>query len=182
MIGRKIYEARKLKGLSQEELAEQSKLSVRTLQRIENDASIPRGKTLNLLCDVLNLKIEDISTEPVPASSDYGATFINYFFLAILNVLIMCVIGFLTLDVSATFNSNFGAVLLGFFIAYFIVTKTPKLTGALRLLKYGTGLMAYLIVATSTHYFPPDLLLGFYPSIAIFLSVLFYGKYLIASK
>jgi transcriptional regulator with XRE-family HTH domain len=42
MIGKKIYEARKLKGLFQEELAEQSKLSVRTLQRIENDASVPR--------------------------------------------------------------------------------------------------------------------------------------------
>ena len=94
----------------------------------------------------------------------------------------MCVIGFLTLEVDANFNSKFGAVLLGFFISYFIVTKTSDLSGAMRLFKYGTGLVAYIILASVKHHFPPHLLLGFYPSIAIFLSVLFYGKYLISSK
>lgn len=59
-IGNKIKELRKLKGLSQEELAETAKVNIRTIQRIENNESEPRGKTLHLICDVLELRVEDI--------------------------------------------------------------------------------------------------------------------------
>ncbi|KAF2515726.1 helix-turn-helix domain-containing protein [Flavobacterium foetidum] len=59
-IGKKIKEVRKKKGMSQEELAEFSKVNLRTIQRIENDESEPRGKTLNLICEVLDLNAEDI--------------------------------------------------------------------------------------------------------------------------
>lgn len=59
-IGKKIKELRKQKGLSQEELAELAKVNLRTIQRIENDESEPRGKTLNLICEVLDINTEDI--------------------------------------------------------------------------------------------------------------------------
>ncbi|MEL1253431.1 helix-turn-helix domain-containing protein [Flavobacterium sp. DGU38] len=59
-IGEKIRELRKKKGLSQEELADSSKVNLRTIQRIENNESEPRGKTLNLICEVLDLNAEDI--------------------------------------------------------------------------------------------------------------------------
>lgn len=59
-IGKKIKEIRKKKGLSQEELAESAKVNLRTIQRIENDESEPRGKTLNLICEVLDINAEDI--------------------------------------------------------------------------------------------------------------------------
>ncbi|WPO78601.1 helix-turn-helix domain-containing protein [Flavobacterium sp. KACC 22761] len=59
-IGKKIKEIRKKKGLSQEELAESSKVNLRTIQRIENDENEPRGKTLNLICEVLDINTEDI--------------------------------------------------------------------------------------------------------------------------
>ena len=59
-IGNKIKDARKRKGLSQEELAELAKVNLRTIQRIENNENEPRGKTLNLICDALDLNIEDI--------------------------------------------------------------------------------------------------------------------------
>jgi transcriptional regulator with XRE-family HTH domain len=59
-IGKKIREVRKKKGLSQEELAESAKVNLRTIQRIENNESEPRGKTLNLICEVLNINAEDI--------------------------------------------------------------------------------------------------------------------------
>ena len=59
-IGKKIKELRKKKGLSQEELAESAKVNLRTIQRIENNESEPRGKTLNLICDVLQINAEDI--------------------------------------------------------------------------------------------------------------------------
>jgi len=59
-IGKKIRDVRKKKGLSQEELAESAKVNLRTIQRIENNESEPRGKTLNLICEVLELNAEDI--------------------------------------------------------------------------------------------------------------------------
>ncbi|WP_433778634.1 DUF4870 domain-containing protein [Flavobacterium anhuiense] len=59
-IGKKIKEIRKKKGLSQEELAETSKVNLRTIQRIENDENEPRGKTLNLICEVLDINTEDV--------------------------------------------------------------------------------------------------------------------------
>ena len=59
-IGKRIRDIRKKKGLSQEELAESAKVNLRTIQRIENNESEPRGKTLNLICDVLQINPEDI--------------------------------------------------------------------------------------------------------------------------
>lgn len=59
-IGKKIREVRKKKGLSQEELAESARINLRTIQRIENDESEPRGKTLNLICEALDINSEDI--------------------------------------------------------------------------------------------------------------------------
>ncbi|MDB4334967.1 helix-turn-helix domain-containing protein [bacterium] len=59
-IGDKLKEIRKTKGLSQEELADSSNVNLRTIQRIENNESEPRGKTLNQICLVLNLNIEDL--------------------------------------------------------------------------------------------------------------------------
>ncbi|MDP5202441.1 helix-turn-helix domain-containing protein [Flavobacterium sp. DG2-3] len=59
-IGKKIKELRKKKGLSQEELAEYSKVNLRTIQRIENDENEPRGRTLNLICEALDVNAEDI--------------------------------------------------------------------------------------------------------------------------
>ncbi|RDV13819.1 XRE family transcriptional regulator [Pontibacter diazotrophicus] len=59
-IGTKIREIRKKKGLAQEELAEASKVNLRTIQRIEKNESEPRGKTLNLICEALGISAEDI--------------------------------------------------------------------------------------------------------------------------
>ncbi|AXT21069.1 DUF4870 domain-containing protein [Flavobacteriaceae bacterium AU392] len=59
-IGKKIRDIRKKKGLSQEELAESAKVNLRTIQRIENNDSEPRGKTLNLICEVLDINAENI--------------------------------------------------------------------------------------------------------------------------
>jgi transcriptional regulator with XRE-family HTH domain len=46
---KKVKDLRTKQGLSQEELAEKTGLSLRTIQRIENGESIPRGDTLKRL-------------------------------------------------------------------------------------------------------------------------------------
>ena len=59
-IGIKISQIRKQKALSQEQLAELSKVNVRTIQRIENNETTPRGATLKLLCDALEITPDEI--------------------------------------------------------------------------------------------------------------------------
>ncbi|SEA22661.1 helix-turn-helix domain-containing protein [Bizionia paragorgiae] len=59
-LGKKIKEARKKKGFSQEELADLATINLRTLQRIENNQNEPRGKTLHLICEALQINAEDI--------------------------------------------------------------------------------------------------------------------------
>ena len=61
IVAKKISETRKAKGLTQEELAEKSKVNLRTIQRIENNESEPRGKTLNLICDALQLDTSELT-------------------------------------------------------------------------------------------------------------------------
>lgn len=86
-IGQKIAEIRKQKGFSQEELAENSKVSLRTIQRIEKDETDPRGATLKAICDVLGINIEDIL--------DYGKVEDKTYLIFLhLSVLSFCVIPF----------------------------------------------------------------------------------------
>lgn len=61
MIKEQIKELREKKGWTQNDLAAESGLSVRTIQRIESGDSIPKGHTLNCLKDVFgnSLKTED---------------------------------------------------------------------------------------------------------------------------
>ena len=51
----KIKELRESKGLSQVELCENSGISLRTIQRIENGESVPRGSTLKTIASSLNV-------------------------------------------------------------------------------------------------------------------------------
>jgi transcriptional regulator with XRE-family HTH domain len=59
-LAKKIKELRSRKGFSQEELAERSGLSLRTIQRIENGETFPRGDTLNKLTAALNVSPDEL--------------------------------------------------------------------------------------------------------------------------
>jgi len=84
-IGQKIKSIRKQKGFSQEELADRAKVNLRTIQRIENSESEPRGKTLQLICNVLDVNIEDVL--------DYGKqnnqSYLMIFHLSVLSFLVI---------------------------------------------------------------------------------------------
>lgn len=70
-IGTKIKEARKKKGLSQEELAESAKINLRTVQRIENNENEPRGITLNLISKALEIDMEEIHIPEKETNTKY---------------------------------------------------------------------------------------------------------------
>ena len=56
----KIKDLRTRKGFSQENLSEESKLSLRTIQRIEKGESVPRGDTLIKLTHALGVTPDDL--------------------------------------------------------------------------------------------------------------------------
>lgn len=68
----RIATIRKRKGLSQEVLAEQSGVSLRTIQRVEQGETVPRGYTLQALATALDVPLEAFRAEeaeaPAPAA------------------------------------------------------------------------------------------------------------------
>lgn len=121
-LGNKIKNIRKQKGLSQEELAESAKVNLRTIQRIENNENEPRGKTLHLICEALNLNTEDILEYGMQEDK-------NYLFFFQISVLI------------------FFAIPLGNIFLPFILwmTKKDKIIG---LNKMGINLLNFQIIWT----------------------------------
>lgn len=59
-IGERIKAIRKQRGLSQESLSEQAGINLRTIQRIEKNETTPRGNTLQLLCQALEVPVDSI--------------------------------------------------------------------------------------------------------------------------
>ncbi|MFI2741494.1 DUF4870 domain-containing protein [Zhouia sp. PK063] len=59
-LQKRVKESRLRQGLSQEELADKAQLSLRTVQRIENGASVPRGDTLKRLAVALQTSPDDL--------------------------------------------------------------------------------------------------------------------------
>ena len=71
-LGQKIQELRKEKGMTQEDLAEKTGLSVRTIQRIESGDVDPRSYTLNQIAEALGVEIGDLTKEECPGPNQPG--------------------------------------------------------------------------------------------------------------
>ena len=63
-IAKKIIHFRKLKGITQETLADVSGLNIRTIQRIESGEVDPRLFTLKSIAEALEVPLEDLLPEP----------------------------------------------------------------------------------------------------------------------
>ncbi|MDO7853039.1 helix-turn-helix domain-containing protein [Hymenobacter convexus] len=64
----RIQALRKSRGYSQELLAEQSGVSLRTIQRVEQGETVPRGHTVQALATALDVPLEALLTTPTPAA------------------------------------------------------------------------------------------------------------------
>lgn len=178
-IAKKISESRKAKGLTQIALAEQSKINLRTLQRIENNKNIPRGTTLNLICEALEIDIKELNINNKNNTS-YSRTAILFIFLLTLNLVLMGIIGFLTLDIDANLNSKFGGFLVSILIPFFIVTFTREMSGSERISKFGFGYVIYFILVLVTQGLTKGFAIGFlsglFPCLLISLTILYFGN------
>ncbi|MGF1638384.1 MAG: DUF4870 domain-containing protein [Cyclobacteriaceae bacterium] len=95
-LAKRVKELRRRKGLSQEELTEDSGLSLRTIQRIENGETEPTGETLKRISNALNVNPEEIIDSVIIEDRGYlkamnlsAITFILFPLLGILVPLIM---------------------------------------------------------------------------------------------
>lgn len=173
-IGETISRARKAKGFSQEKLAELSAINLRTIQRIESNENEPRGKTLSLICNVLDINIESL-IENKKTKKSIQEQITNLIFLIAFNFLLMITFGFLLIDSNANLNSRFGGLLLSFLIPITIVHFTKKMSGFERMTKYGFGFIIYIVLSIFMIGIQ-NAIVFLIPFLLISLSILFYGN------
>lgn len=70
-LGTRLTAARKARGFSQESLAEESGISLRTLQRIENEGTNPHGDTLKRIASVLEISIDELLDNSLEEDYNY---------------------------------------------------------------------------------------------------------------
>lgn len=75
-LSSKVKELRNRKGISQETLAEESGLSLRTIQRIENGETNPTGDSLKRLSGALNINPDELIDWTIKEDKRY-LTFMN---------------------------------------------------------------------------------------------------------
>lgn len=61
-LGKRIKELREINSLSQEYVAEQLKIHPANYWRIENGISYPKPENLEKICEILNVKINELFT------------------------------------------------------------------------------------------------------------------------
>ncbi|MBA4849360.1 alpha/beta fold hydrolase [Emticicia sp. BO119] len=85
-IAKKILNLRKGQGLSQEELADKASINLRTLQRIEQGHTEPRGLTLRLIANALGQSPEDLLSMNAPIDLKEDPTFLQLLNLSALAI------------------------------------------------------------------------------------------------
>jgi transcriptional regulator with XRE-family HTH domain len=80
-IAEQLLYQRKLKGLSQEQLAERTNVTVRTIQRIEKGEVTPHLRTVKLLAAVLDIEIDDLLQLTTPTPSEAHAAELKWLLL-----------------------------------------------------------------------------------------------------
>lgn len=91
-LAERVKELRNRKGWSQEVLAEESGLSLRTIQRIENNETVPRGDTLKRLALALDTSPDEIIDWKIQEDQNYltllSISALGFLFFPLLGIII----------------------------------------------------------------------------------------------
>ncbi|WP_339709409.1 helix-turn-helix domain-containing protein [uncultured Kriegella sp.] len=91
-LAQRVKDLRNRKGISQEVLAEESGLSLRTIQRIENNETVPRGDTLKRLAITLDTSPDEIVDWKIQEDQNYltimSLSALGFLFFPILGIII----------------------------------------------------------------------------------------------
>ena len=126
-LQKRVKELRNSKGLSQEDLAEKSKLSVRTIQRIENGETVPRGDTLKRLAVSLQVSPDEIidwkTIEDKNVITMLNLSQLGYLVFPLLGIIIPLVIWILKKEKVKDVDTT-GKAILNFQISWIVVMFT----------------------------------------------------------
>jgi len=76
-LAKRLKELRTLRGMSQEFLAEESRVSLRTIQRVENEESTPTGETIKRIAVALDISVHElVDSKSIDETSDLKGTLI----------------------------------------------------------------------------------------------------------
>lgn len=131
-LSKRVKELRNRKGLSQEQLAENSGLSLRTIQRIENGETEPRGETLKRLMNALDAAPDDIMDWNIVEDKGFltalNLSALGFLFFPLLGILIPLILWISKKDKVKNVNEMGKAILnfqitwvLFFFVFYIII-------------------------------------------------------------
>jgi transcriptional regulator with XRE-family HTH domain len=140
----RIKDLRSRRGYSQEELAERSGLSLRTIQRIENDETEPRGDSLTRLAAALDVTVDELADWGLVEDNRFimamNLSALSFFFNPVLGVVVPLIIWLFKKDRIKGLNDaarsllNFQitwAVIFGaiFFFSMYTITYTIERVG-----------------------------------------------------
>ena len=78
-LAKRLKELRNLRGMSQEFLAEESRVSLRTIQRIENEESVPTGETIKRIAVALDVAMNElVESKSIAETNDIKGTLIFF--------------------------------------------------------------------------------------------------------
>lgn len=135
-LGKRIYELRKEKGLTQEELVAQCNINVRTIQRIEAGEVNPRSYTVKLILEVLGEDFNNIQSNSITENiiinwSKSELKVLNNSWVFGVSYTIIVLIGFL-MEIYFATNIINDRWALAFMIPYgiiFFITLLPFING-----------------------------------------------------
>jgi len=120
----RVKELRNKKGMSQEFLAEESGLSLRTIQRIEKGESNPTGESLKRLANALNVGPDDLIDWSIKEDKKFLITLnlsaLTFLFFPLLGILIPFIL-WISKKGKVKNSNNLGKSLINFEITWTIV-------------------------------------------------------------
>jgi transcriptional regulator with XRE-family HTH domain len=123
-LSKRVKELRKQNGLTQEQLAENSGLSLRTIQRVENNETVPRGDSLKRLARALATTPDEIIDWQVTEDKGYLTLMclsaMGFLFFPILGVIIPLIFWILKKDKLKKVN-ELGKSIMNFEITWCII-------------------------------------------------------------
>ena len=102
--------------------------------------------------------------------SNSSKKIINLFFLLVINVVIISILGYMPIDISVNTNSRIGGLLLSILVPLFIVFFTQNMDSLERVAKFGFGLVLYLIASAIITGIPQTFTSGLMPCLILSLA------------
>ncbi|WP_291867056.1 helix-turn-helix domain-containing protein [Maribacter sp.] len=175
-LSQRVKNLRNKKGVTQELLAENSGLSLRTIQRIENNETVPRGDSLKRLAIALNTSPDHIIDWKIKEDKGYltvmSLSALAFLFFPILGIIIPLVFWILKKDKLKNVD-KIGKSILNFEITWTIIFFSYFI---LLFLGVFNGLMTHISPSIITKIYIPVILLYFYNFVVIVVNTIRISK------